>query len=511
MLVVGALLARSAESFDPRRSFRAPARRRQFGRGDRALLARARRARAGELRSVGRRRCSSHPLGARSRSTTPSYASAPAARDAARARDVREHRRRARPVDVPHSLRVAGYVDGSRARCACRSPTSTACAGRAACTTSARSRSTRRCCASRAARRRRVGGDAPPPAAVGTIAAALRVRRGPGTRGRAPPRARRRPRLLRRRRRRPAARVALPDRRRQLRRDDDRPPVPPGCRTRRRCGDRAQPRGTQFHPAVGEGVRRRAARARPGDRLDARRAAGDPGASAPYRIRLVGAGELRSGRSCSRSAASCSRSRASASTRPGSTAAGGALALVGLGLRAVVQVRAGRSAAALHRALGTPTSATRCSTGRCGHVACLAPDMGGLVDWDEDGLGGSLERRAPGRTGPQPSALTSWLVREAESGRDAIVARRRRARRRRRRRRAAAPPREQRPRRLPRASSLRSCRRAIVELALLESLDELGLALAAKPELDGGGSQRRRAARDSRGSARLRPRRLDER
>src|SRR5439155_657539 len=45
---------------------------------------------------------------------------------------------------------------------------------------------------------------------------------------------------------------------------------------------------------------------------------------------------------------------------------------------------------------------------------------GALVSWDEDGLGGRIDRQRG--EGPPEAAVTSWLVREAESGADAIVA-----------------------------------------------------------------------------------------
>ena len=110
-----------------------------------------------------------------------------------------------------------------------------------------------------------------------------------------------------------------------------------------------------------------------------------------------------------------------------------------------------------------------------------------LVSWDEDGLGGSVEAER-GTGGPTPAGLMSWLVREAESGhaaivasgvelgRDGIV--------------AALPLRRDNSAlvgflvvmapRLPRRH---------VELALLGSVDEIGLALAERPALDGGGAQ----------------------
>jgi hypothetical protein len=39
----------------------------------------------------------------------------------------------------------------------------------------------------------------------------------------------------------------------------------------------------------------------------------------------------------------------------------------------------------------------------------------GLIDWEEDGLGGTIGRER-GTDGPHLAVLTSWLVREAESG-----------------------------------------------------------------------------------------------
>ena len=38
-----------------------------------------------------------------------------------------------------------------------------------------------------------------------------------------------------------------------------------------------------------------------------------------------------------------------------------------------------------------------------------------MIDWEEDGLGGSVSRER-GTDGPHLAVLTSWLVREAESG-----------------------------------------------------------------------------------------------
>src|SRR6266513_570977 len=103
----------------------------------------------------------------------------------------------------------------------------------------------------------------------------------------------------------------------------------------------------------------------------------------------------------------------------------------------------------------------------------------GLIDWEEDGLGGTVSRER-GTDGPHLGVLTSWLVREAESGetllsaggfelqQEGVV--------------VALPLRRENsalvgflvlalPRRLP----------AQVELALAEVSDELALALANRP------------------------------
>jgi len=104
----------------------------------------------------------------------------------------------------------------------------------------------------------------------------------------------------------------------------------------------------------------------------------------------------------------------------------------------------------------------------------------GLIDWEEDGLGGTVSRER-GTDGPHLPVLTSWLVREAESGetllsaggfelqQDGVV--------------VAVPLRRENSalvgflvlavaRRLP----------AHVALALTDAADELALALATRPD-----------------------------
>jgi hypothetical protein len=101
------------------------------------------------------------------------------------------------------------------------------------------------------------------------------------------------------------------------------------------------------------------------------------------------------------------------------------------------------------------------------------------MSWDEDGLGGSLEQTR-GTDPPPVATLTGWLVREAESGREAII----------------APGAELGRDGVVVALPLRRDNSALVgflvvassklpprhvELALLDSLDEIGLALADPP------------------------------
>ncbi len=246
--------------------------------------------------------------------------------------------------------------------------------------------------------------------------------------------------------------------------------------------------GTQFHPAVAKAfvaVQRGidpAAVLAPAELQELRRA------SAPYRLRLVGAGELQERPELLALGGVVLALAGLGFDETWLAAAGGALALAGLGLRAIVQVRAGRAAAALYRALGADDE-RRAVFHRVVAAVSGAWHHGwaGLVAWDEDGLGGSIDAEA-GTGAPAPAALTSWLVREAESGRDVIV----------------APGAELGVDGVAVALPLRRDNSALVgflafvapklpprhvELALLESLDDLGPALALRPELDGGGRQ----------------------
>jgi HD-GYP domain-containing protein (c-di-GMP phosphodiesterase class II) len=168
---------------------------------------------------------------------------------------------------------------------------------------------------------------------------------------------------------------------------------------------------------------------------------------------------------------------------------GVSLAVAGLALRALVRIRAERARAALHRALSMDEKRERVFERLEHAVSRMWPhEWMGLITWDPDGLGGTVECTSGGDP-PPTAALTGWLVREAESGLDAIV----------------APGAELGRNGVAVALPLRRDNSALVgflvitaprlaqrhvELALLDSLDEIGLALAERPELDDGGAQR---------------------
>ena len=145
-----------------------------------------------------------------------------------------------------------------------------------------------------------------------------------------------------------------------------------------------------------------------------------------------------------------------------------------------------RAAAALHRALGTGEEREGVFTRLTDTVARVWKHTGSPQAWDEDGLG-RIDRALPERTAAVGS-LTGLLVREAESGRSAII----------------APGEELGRSGVVVALPLRRDNSALVgflivaaptlpprhvELALLDSLDEIGLALADSPELDGSAAQ----------------------
>jgi putative nucleotidyltransferase with HDIG domain len=162
-------------------------------------------------------------------------------------------------------------------------------------------------------------------------------------------------------------------------------------------------------------------------------------------------------------------------------AAGGAIGVLGLMLYVVRRIRVVRVTQTLLDALGQgPDREAAFDRLAAALEGETQGTWSGLIDWEEDGLGGTI-RRERGTDGPLLAALTSWLVREAESGagllsiggfelqHEGVV--------------VALPLRRENsalvgflvlalPRRLP----------AHVELALADAADELAAALASRPE-----------------------------
>ncbi len=246
--------------------------------------------------------------------------------------------------------------------------------------------------------------------------------------------------------------------------------------------------GTQFHPAVAKAFVAVQRGADPATVLSAEELAELRGASASYRIGLTGPAELKERPELVALGGVVLALAGLGFAQDWLAASGAGIAVAGLALRALIRLRAERAAAALHRALGTGEERERVFARLTDTVARVwKHDWIALMAWDEDGLGGSIEH-SRGDDPPPSAALTGLLVREAESGRNAIV----------------APGAELGRSGVVVALPLRRDNSALVgflvvaapklpprhlELALLDSLDEIGLALADRPELDGRAAQ----------------------
>jgi hypothetical protein len=246
--------------------------------------------------------------------------------------------------------------------------------------------------------------------------------------------------------------------------------------------------GTQFHPGVAKAFVAVQRGADPAAVLSEEELAELRGASAPYKIRLMGPGELKERPELVALGGVVLALGGLGFAQGWLAASGGGIAVAGLALRALVRMRAERAAAALHRALGTGEDRDRVFARLAETVArAWKHDWIALMAWDEDGLGGSIQQ-ARGDHPLPAAALTGLLVREAESGRDAIV----------------APGVELGCSGVVVGLPLRRDNSALVgflivvapklpprhlELALLDSLDEIGLALADRPKLNGRDAQ----------------------
>jgi HD-GYP domain-containing protein (c-di-GMP phosphodiesterase class II) len=246
--------------------------------------------------------------------------------------------------------------------------------------------------------------------------------------------------------------------------------------------------GTQFHPVVAKAFVAVQRGADPDTVLSAEELSELRGASAPYKIGLAGPSELKEQPELVALGGVVLTLAGLAFAQDWLAASGAGIAVAGLTLRALIRLRAERAAAALHRALETGEERERVFARLTDTVArAWKHDWIALMAWDDDGLGGSIEQ-SRGADPPPPAALTGLLVREAESGRTAIV----------------APGAELGRSGVVVALPLRRDNSTLVgflvvaapklpprhfELALLDSLDEIGLALADRPELDGSAAQ----------------------
>src|SRR5689334_16659362 len=144
--------------------------------------------------------------------------------------------------------------------------------------------------------------------------------------------------------------------------------------------------GTQFHPAVAKAFVAVQRGIDPETVLTPAQLQEMRRASAPYRLRIVGMGELKERPELLALGGVVLALAGLGFDQTWLTVAGGIVALVGLGLRTVVQVRAGRVTAALHRALGAQDERTQIFRRV---VAAMSPawhhTWAGLVTWDEDG------------------------------------------------------------------------------------------------------------------------------
>jgi putative nucleotidyltransferase with HDIG domain len=157
---------------------------------------------------------------------------------------------------------------------------------------------------------------------------------------------------------------------------------------------------------------------------------------------------------------------------------GAVLAAAGVGLRLLARARSERLVDSLRRALHAPGRPALFDELVDGLDRAWPVSHACLVSWDEDGLGGRIDLSRG--EGPAEAALMSWLVREAESGADVIV----------------TPGAELGRDGIALALPLRRDTSVLggflvvegerlpprhVELALVETLDDIGLALAARP------------------------------
>jgi hypothetical protein len=239
--------------------------------------------------------------------------------------------------------------------------------------------------------------------------------------------------------------------------------------------------GTQFHPAVAKAFVALQRGQDPYANLSRDEQAQLRGAAAPYRVpQIHGAGGLKERPDLVALSGVVAALAGVGLDQPYLAAIGGALACVGV----VLHLRARFLTARLKRAVATALASSEREVvfDRLGDVleSSARAEWIGLVKWEEDGLGGELELSRG--EAPQETTLMSWLVREAESREEILTA-------------AGhelggqdgafvALPLRRENSALVGFVVLRSTRalRRHVHAALSRSLDQIGLALAERPD-----------------------------
>jgi putative nucleotidyltransferase with HDIG domain len=175
--------------------------------------------------------------------------------------------------------------------------------------------------------------------------------------------------------------------------------------------------GTQFHPAVARAFVALERGDDPAAVLDAEELAELRDAAVPYRLPVIpGARDLRDRPELIAIAGVTVALVAAAFQQLELVAVGGAVGALGLLLYVRRRIKVGRLAHAILDALGRGNDRETAFDELAAVLerACGA-GWSALIDWEEDGLGGVISREW-GIDGPHLAVLTSWLVREAESG-----------------------------------------------------------------------------------------------
>ena len=179
--------------------------------------------------------------------------------------------------------------------------------------------------------------------------------------------------------------------------------------------------GTQFHPTVAKAFVALERGEDPTAALSADEVAALRDAATPYRLPLVpGARDLRDRPELIAIVGVTVALVAAAFQQLELVIAGGAIGALGLLLYVRRRIKVARLTQAVLDALGQATDRESSFDAASAVLerACGA-GWSALVDWEEDGLGGVISRER-GVDGPHFPVLTSWLVREAESG-DALL------------------------------------------------------------------------------------------